>query len=74
MTKSEKKKIETKKATPLNAETLFPRKEIMKQPSAFGVGSYVLVGAMAEMNDEEYSRSQVLEAIKKFKVRKVKQK
>lgn len=72
--KVETKKVEPKETTPLKGETLFPREEIMKQPSAFDVSPYVLIGAMAEMNGEEYSRSQVLEAIKKFKRKKVKQK
>lgn len=68
---------EIKKAKPKatsKVETLFPREEIMRQPSAFGVSNYVLIGAMTEMNEEEYSRSQVLQAIEKFKEKKVKQK
>lgn len=73
MTKNEEIEAKPKKKAALKVETMFPREEIMKQPLAFDVSHYVLVGAMAEMNDEEYSRSQVLDAIKKFKERKVKQ-
>lgn len=70
---NEKSEIKPKPKVALKAETMFPREEIMKQPSAFSVSPYVLIGAMAEMNDEEYSRSQVLDAVKTFKERKVKQ-
>lgn len=68
-----KKKPEVKGKKPLAAETLFAREEIMRQPSAFGVSYYVLVGAMVNMKEKEYSRSQVLQAIENFKNRKVKQ-
>lgn len=74
MTKNEKKEVVTKKPQPIKVETMFLREEIMRQPSAFGVSRFVLIGAMAEMNDESYSRSQVLEAVKSFKGRKVQQK
>lgn len=74
MTKNKTQKAEPKKVEPLKVETMFPREEIMRQPSAFDVSPYVLIGAMAEKNDEEYSRSQVLELIEEFKGRKVKQK
>lgn len=67
-------KVESKKSTPLKEESMFPREEIMQQPSAFGVSQYVLIGAMAEMKDKKYSRSQVLIAINEFKERKVEQK
>lgn len=73
MTES-KEVAKTKPKAPSKVETMFPREEIMRQPSAFGVTNYVLIGAMAEMNKEEYSRSQVLAAIEKFKKKKVKQK
>lgn len=72
MTKSEETKKAKQKA-PLKAETMFPREEIMRNAYAFGVTDYTLIGAMASMNDEEYSRSQVLAAIEKFKKRGVKQ-
>lgn len=62
-----------KKSKPMNVETLFPREEIMRQPSAFGVNHYVLAGAMVDKNEEVYSRSQVLAAIDEFKKRKVRQ-
>lgn len=74
MSKGKEKEVVQKKPQPLNVETLFDREEIMRQPSAFGVSHFVLVGAMAEMKDEKYSRSQVLEAVKSFKERKVEQK
>jgi len=74
MTKSEEVKEARNKKVPLKIETLFPREEIMRSASAFGVDDYTLIGAMAEMNEKEYSRSQVLAAIEKFKKRKVKQK
>lgn len=65
-----------RKTTPkaLKIEVKFPREEIMASPSAFGVPDYVLIGAMAEMNEKEYTRNQVVEAIKKFKRKKVEQK
>lgn len=74
MTKNEAQKSKPKKEAPLKVETMFPREEIMQQPSAFNVSPYVLIGAMVEMNNEEYSRSQVLEFIEKFKGKKVEQK
>lgn len=74
MSKKETNEMVQKKPQPLKVETLFDREEIMGQPSAFGVSHFVLIGAMAEMNDEKYSRSQVLEAVKKFKGKKVEQK
>lgn len=74
MKKDEKKEAVKQKSEPLKAETMFEREEIMRQPSAFGVNYFMLIGAMAEMNDEKYSRSQVLDAVKSFKERKVEQK
>lgn len=74
MTKSKEVKETPNKKAPLKVETLFPREEIMRSASAFGVADYMLIGAMAEMNEKEYSRSQVLTAIEKFQKRKVKQK
>lgn len=72
--KNEEVETKPKKKAALKVESMFPREEIMKQPSAFGVSHFVLIGAMAEMNDKEYSRSQVIEAVKKFEGRKVEQK
>lgn len=74
MTEKKEAKATPKEKAPLKVETMFPREEIMRQPSAFGVSHYVLIGAMAEMNDKEYSRSQVLKVVESFKKRKVKQK
>lgn len=74
MTKSKEVKETPDKKVSLKVETLFPREEIMRNASAFGVDDYTLIGAMAEMNEKEYSRSQILAAIEKFKKRKVKQK
>lgn len=74
MSKKEINEVVQKRPQPLKVETLFDREEIMRQPSAFGVSHFVLIGAMAEMNEEKYSRSQVLEAVKKFRERKVEQK
>lgn len=74
MKKDEKKDVVKQSPKPLKGETMFEREEIMRQPSAFGVNHFMLIGAMAEMNDEKYSRSQVLDAVKLFKERKVEQK
>lgn len=74
MTNKEKKTKAKEVPKALNVEMKFMREEIMASPSAFGVPDYVLVGAMAQMNEKEYTRNQVVEAIKNFKGRKVEQK
>lgn len=74
MTKKQANEEAIKKPQSTKVETLFTRYEIMSQPSAFGVNHLVLIGAMAEMKEEKYSRNQVLEAVKSFKGRKVEQK
>lgn len=63
-----------KQSQSIKGETMFHRDEILQNPQAFGVSGYVLLGAMADMTDEQYSRSQVQEAIKSFSKRKVEQK
>lgn len=73
MKNEEKNTKANAKPKALKVETKFPRAEIMANPSAFGVADYVLVGAMADLDESEYSRNQVLEAIEKFKKKKVKQ-
>lgn len=72
---NKEKKTKTKEAPKaLNVEMKFPREEIMESPSAFGVPDYVLIGAMAQMTEKEYTRNQVVKAIKNFKRKKVEQK
>ncbi|KYG90037.1 hypothetical protein A0U40_18700 [[Bacillus] sp. KCTC 13219] len=71
-TVSTAKKTNSKEA--IKGEAMFSREEILQNPQAFEVSAYVLVGAMANMNDAEYSKSQVAAAIKKFVGRKVEQK
>lgn len=58
----------------IKGETLFSKEEILQNPQAFGVNYYVLVGAMADMTESHYSRSQVIAAIAAFSKRKVEQK
>lgn len=55
----------------LAVETLYTREEIQASPSAFGVMPEVLAGALSLVEDDKLSRSQVKEAIAKFKKRKV---
>lgn len=74
MTEVKETKVTPSKNQAIKGETLFSREEILQNPQAFGVNSYVLVGAMVEMTESQYSRSQVLAAIKAFSKRKVEQK
>ena len=74
MTEVKETKATPPKDQPIKGETLFSREEILQNPQAFGVSSYVLVGAMAAMTENQYSRSQVQAAIKAFSKRKVEQK
>lgn len=74
MTENKTEKATATKTRAIKGETLFDREEILSNPQAFDVSSYVLAGAMAEMTDEKYSRSQVKAAIEKFTKRKVEQK
>lgn len=76
MTEVKETKTTTSKKEPdsIKGETMFPRDEILQNPQAFGVSHYLLLGAMAEMTNEQYSRSQVQTAIEEFSKRKVEQK
>lgn len=74
MTEIKETKTAPAKKQAIVGETMFTREEILSNPQAFGVSSYMLVGAMAEMTNEKYSRSQVQVAIEKFNKRKVEQK
>lgn len=64
----------TTKSSPTvhQAETLFSREEILASPSAFGVRSEVLAGALTLVKGEKMTRQQVSQAIDKFRKREVK--
>lgn len=57
----------TKKVT----EQQYKREEILLAPSAFEVTAEVLAGALTLVEGDKLTRTQVVEAIKKFKGQKV---
>lgn len=52
-------------------ETFYTRDEIRASHDAFGVRPEVLAGALSLLEGEKLTRSQVADAIEKFKKRKV---
>lgn len=52
-------------------ETFYTRDEIRASHAAFGVRPEVLAGALSLLEGEKLTRSQVADAIEKFKKRKV---
>lgn len=58
-------------ASALSVETLYTKEEIQASASAFRERPEVVAGALSLVEKDELSRSQVLDAIKKFKNRKV---
>jgi len=63
--------VESEPNKALAVETLYTREEIQASPSAFGVLPEVLAGALALVEGDKLSRSQVQGAIEQFKKRKV---
>ena len=67
-----KTKEKTPKSTkPIMGETFYTREEIKASHAAFGVRTEVLAGALSLLDDEKLTRSQIVDAIEKFKKRKV---
>lgn len=69
---TKKKENKSKETKVVNIpETRYSRSEIIGAASSFGESQEVIAGALRIVNKEELTRSEVENAIRKFKTRKV---
>lgn len=66
--KQEAKPVKTPKVVP---ETKYSKDEIINSASSFGETQEVIAGALRLANKSEFTRAEIVNAIRKFKTRKV---